>query len=351
MKRNIAVILMIVIFAVGCSSKSSEELIQEYTKNAEAFYEAEDYTGAAGWMNHAIDEAETKYGKTSVEVARLYLMKSQMAEYAIDALRDIQCAETIYKSLNDGEGMVRSNYYYGDYYLRMGDAAQAIEYYDKVIELGEALGDEINEWKYEAYFHKGLCEADERKSIEMFKEAEKFFAFIPLEKQNTKAITLYHNIGVRYCNLDMDEEAIKYFTKAIEGYEKEEKEIGTLVVCYELRSGCYINLENLEYAMEDAWKAKELFEENTPDMDIWDRAGVYFNIAMLYSFIDEPEHDKVLEYGLIACRMYEEEKEGLEVDDLEGFKVIKETFEILYDDTPYARQQDFETWYQENIDK
>ena len=25
----------------------------------------------------------------------------------------------------------------------MGDAAQAIEYYDKVIELGEALGDEI----------------------------------------------------------------------------------------------------------------------------------------------------------------------------------------------------------------
>ena len=54
---------------------------------------------------------------------------------------------------------------------------------------------------------------------------------------------------------------------------------------------------------------------------------------------------------MIACRMYEEEKEGLEVDDLEGFKVIKETFEILYDDTPYARQQDFETWYQENIDK
>ncbi len=39
MKRNIAVILMIVIFAVGCSSKSSEELIQEYTKNAEAVYE------------------------------------------------------------------------------------------------------------------------------------------------------------------------------------------------------------------------------------------------------------------------------------------------------------------------
>lgn len=350
MKKFILVIILIVLSCHGCSKQGGEELIQEYIKKAESLYEAKDYIGAVGWMDHAIDEAEKKYGEISVEVAELYLSKFQMADYAIDSLRAIRSAEMIYEDLSDREGMVKVYYYYGDYYSKVDDLEQAVDYYEKVIELSEGLGEAVNEWKYEAYFYEALYENDTEKSIELYEKAESLLEFVPLEKKNTETIVLYHNIAVCYYDLQMYEKAILNFTKAIENYEEEEKEIGTLIVCYRLRAVCYIGIRNLEYAMEDTEKAKELLERTSPKMNIWDKSGVYFNFTMIYPLMDEPDYEKAFEYGLIACRMYENERE-LSVDDLEGLIIMKDIFKDFYDESPYAQEQNFEIWYQENINK
>ena len=44
---------------------------------------------------------------------------------------------------------------------------------------------------------------------------------------------------------------------------------------YHKISDCYTILGKLDYAMEDAWKAKEFFEENTPDMSLAIGIGWY----------------------------------------------------------------------------
>ena len=44
---------------------------------------------------------------------------------------------------------------------------------------------------------------------------------------------------------------------------------------YHKISDCYTILGKLEYAMEDAWKAKEFFEENTQDMSLAIGIGWY----------------------------------------------------------------------------
>ncbi len=165
MKRWIVIILTAVFFFQGCSSKNREELIREYTEKAELEWSAENYIRAVGWIERAINEAKKEYGETSVEVAELYLRESEMADYAIEVLGAIQYAETIYEDLNDEVGLVKISYYYGDYYSRLGDFDQAVEQYEKVMEFSEGLGEEVNEWKFYAYFNEAFIASDENKSI------------------------------------------------------------------------------------------------------------------------------------------------------------------------------------------
>ncbi len=157
-------------------------------------------------------------------------------------------------------------------------------------------------------------------------------------------------IKVFYFKQQMYEEAIVYFTKGIENYEEEEQGIGFLIICYRFRAMSYIETRNLEYAMEDAKKAKELLERTSTEMDIWDRAGVYFNFTSIYALMDEPDYEKAFEYGLTACRIYEDEKD-ISDHELEALAIAKNAFKDIYEESPYAQQQDFETWYQENINK
>lgn len=347
MKRLMVRVFWMMLFIQGCAQPNREEVILEYVENAESFYENKDYIGVENRMISAIQEAEQEYGINSEKTAELYLKKAELAGSAMDMLTAIRDAEMIYKNLENKEGMVKVWCCYGDYYSRIDEPEQAIEYYDKIIECGDELGEGINQWKYEAYFYEGLLEDEIEKSIERYKKAESLLEFVPIEKRNIEEFRLYRNIAACYFNSGRYEEAIGYFTKAIEHYVEEEKAIGMLIECYRVRGVCHIRVENMENAMEDTNRAKELLEQYTPDIGIWDRAGVYLNFARIYSLMEEPDYDKALEYGLTACHMYKGERE-LDADDLEGLTLMKEVLKGIYDNSPYAGQQDFEDWYREN---
>ena len=124
MKKWMVVILTAAFCLQGCSKKNSEELIQEYIKNAESFYKRDDYMEASGWMDSAINEAEEQYGKESQRVAELYLRKAELTRIFEVIMDSLYCSETIYENLNDKEGVAKVYYKYGDCYRRDGDNEQ-----------------------------------------------------------------------------------------------------------------------------------------------------------------------------------------------------------------------------------
>lgn len=350
MKKWMVVILTAAFCLQGCSKKNSEELIQEYIKNAESFYKRDDYMEASGWMDSAINEAEEQYGKESQRVAELYLRKAELTRIFEVIMDSLYCSETIYGNLNDKEGVAKVYYKYGDCYRRDGDNEQAIEYYRQTVEVCNELGEEMNELQFDAYLDWGVCESDPQNSLELYAKAEELFALLPLEKQEAEGTKLYYSISFVYDGQEQYEESIKYSTKAIEYYKEEKSSIQALIAAYHTRGYAEMWLGNTERAVEDHMKAKQLIEERQPDMGLWEKAIVYLKLAIAYAFAETPDYEKVLEYGLDAFHVYTEQKE-LSEKELEELKSVKENVKKMYDHSPYVQQQDFETWYQENINK
>ncbi len=350
MKKSLIIIAIVVFMIQGCSKKNSEELIQEYIKNAESFYKRDDYMEASGWMDNAINEAEEQYGRESQRVAELYLRKAELTRIFEVAMDSLYYSETIYESLNDKGGVAKVYYKYGDCYARNGDNEQAIECYRQTVEVCNELGEEMNELKFDAYLDWGLCETSSQNSLELYEKAEGLFESLPLEKQETEGIELYYEIGYAYGALEQHEETIRYCTKAIEYYKEGKSSIQTLIAAYHKRGYAEMWLGNTEQAVEDTMKAKQLIEERQPDMSLWEKAIVYLKLAMIYAFAEMPDYEKVLEYGLDTFHIYTEQKE-LSEEELEELKSVKENVKKMYDHSPYVQQQDFETWYQENINK
>ena len=195
-----------------------------------------------------------------------------------------------------------------------------------------------------------MCESDPQNSLELYAKAEDLFALLPLEKQEAEGTKLYYSISFVYDGLEQYEESFKYSTKAIEYYKEDKNSIQALIAAYHTRGYAEMWQGDTEHAVEDNMKAKQLIEEKQPDMGLWEKAIVYLKLAITYALAETPDYEKVLEYGLDAFHVYTEQKE-LSEEELEELRSAKRTFKRLYDHSPYVQQQDFEIWYQENINK
>ena len=342
--------LICILSACGGFQQSDETMIEEYLSQAEDYVKQKKYDLAKLSFAEAIELSEKVYGSDSKEVADIYLELSVNNKNYVEALDNVASAEKIFQKNEDNDGLARTFHSYGSIYADFSEPELARKAYEDALRYCDMSANDQSELKFEIYLNLTGVETDFEELMYYFQRAEKLIE----NRNDAHLIRFYFGKGNTYYNYGIAEEAAACYEKAIEIWKEMEKDRDMndiplyIAYSYDCCGHCYIALEEYMKSIEYIDVSIEMFK-NIEGVSIGDLATAYRHLSMAYMKLEVPDYEKALEYGLKSCQVYLDKEDELSIEELEYFKRLKDLFKGLYEETSYAKEQDFETWYKENI--
>lgn len=347
---NKAIVILFVLILSGCVVRhESQEKIQEYLKKAQDMIDHGDWMQGEMNARNAIDLAENIYDGESKELAEIYLEAGNYMRIFDDGLKTMKMAETIYIKCQDSKGLAQVYYRYARKYGLAGQKKAGLEYLQKALEYCDKVGEDADKIRCNIYIWRAIYKDDYEDSLEDLKEAEKILDQMSEESDAEVRFLLYKSLGECYFEAVQNEAAIENYTKAIQEEEslKTDKEKIQLANCYGDQGYSYAKLGEYAKGIEGLERELQILE-TIPDVDLWDYALVYCRLALIYASKGLCEYEKSMDYAGECLRLYvlNGELTSQELDELMQFK---EVLKNLYESSPFAEHQDFDSWYRENV--
>ena len=337
------------LMACGGIQQSDEIIVEEYLSQAEEYVKQEKYDLAELSFKEAIELSKKVYGTESKEVADIYLEFSVNNNDYKDALDNVASAEKIFQKDNDNDWLARTFQAYGRIYADFFDYELAKKSYIEALRYCDMSEEDQSELKFEIYLNLFDSDIDFEELMHYFQDAEKLIE----NRTDSHLIRFYVSKGHTYYKAGMAKEAVDCYEKAIKIWKglKNADDIRNcqfyIAKSYDCCGHCYITLKDFEKSIEYIYISLEMLDD-TEEAIIWDYAAAYRHLSVAYLEMEKPDYQKALEYGLKSCQVYIDENE-LSTEELEKLKLFKSVLKSLYEETPYAKEKDFETWYKENI--
>jgi len=352
-----SVLLFILLSACTSNKSDKKEQIEAHLEVAEAEYRQNE--GIESWKeawkeaDKALNLSIKYYGEDSPETGEVYLKRGYYSYYIEDSFTDIRTAERIFEKSGNMEGMAKTYYVYGREYKAAGDYNKAKSAAEKALNYCDQCQEDMSKLKFHIYILMGNLEnleGSHKENLEYCKKAEIFWNQLSGDEKNEEAILLYHNMGICYVNM-------KEYRLALESFEK--------VYEYESATGYDIQLQHcvsesyshggISYAFLGEYdKAIEYLNMALDSLDkcsISEKREyglVYGFLATMYTTDEMCDYDKAVEYWLNACKYFSEQPEP-NADDLASLKNQKDNLKNYFEKSGMAEDQDFETWYEENM--
>jgi len=354
----IANILLFMLLSACTSNKSDkEEQIEAHLDAAEAEYKQ--HKRVEAWQDvwkeadKALKLSIKYYGEDSPKTGEVYLMRGYYSYYLDDSLSDIETAERIFEKSGNMEGMAKTYYMYGTKYKIAEDYSKAINAAEKALSYCDQCQGDMSKLKYDIYM---LMENVENmrdyyeEALEYCKKAEVFWNQLSGDEKDKEAILLYHNMGVCYMDIKDYKLAAESFEKVYEyesasGYEIElQQAVGE---SYTYGGMCYALFGEYDKAIGYFNKALDRLDKCSAPEE-WEYAETYSFLAIMYTTDEMRDYGKAVECGLYACKYYSEQPEP-SADDLANLINEKDNLKDYFEKSGMAEDQDFETWYEENM--
>jgi len=351
------ILLFMLLSACNSNKSDNEEQIEAHLEVAEAEYKQHEHVEAweKAWKeaDKALNLSIKYYGEDSPKTGEVYLMRGYYSYYIDDSLSDIETAERIFEKSGNMEGMAKTYYIYGMTYKITNDYNKAKNAAEKALNYCDQCQEDMSKLKFDIYILMGKLEnleGSHKENLEYCKKAEIFWNQLSGDEKNKGAILLYYNIGICYVNMKEHRLAVESFEKVYEyesasGYEVELQHCVSGSYCYEGIS--YTLLGEYDKAIEYLNTALERLDEcSIPEKREY--GVVYSFLAAVYSTDEMCDYDKAVEYRLNACKYYTEQPEP-NAGDLEILIYEKNNLKNYFEKSGMAEDQDFETWYEENM--
>lgn len=110
----------------------------------------------------------------------------------------------------------------------------------------------------------------------------------------------------------------------------------------------YYENEDYEQSIYSLEQAMDLSVEEYGEKSK-ETADIYLKLAMASTSLSQAEdYAQAAEYGLKSCQAYLKQTE-LDSKELDEFRMFKNEFQRLYEQTPLEETKDFESWFEEQI--
>lgn len=353
MKKILLILILLSISLTSCTTarQSPVAKIREYIENAEEFYKQEKYNQALVNLEKALQISKNEFGEKSGETAGIYLKLADFSITFTEAISHLKEAEFIYQELSDMKGLAKTYNIYGSTYVKSQDIDLSENAYKEALRYCDLSNKDTREERFYAYFNlAGLDTVSEEDGLLYYQEAEKLLDILPDNKKNYYKMRVYNNLGNSYYNVEQYDLAIRSYEQAIEIWLKY-KEGGSFraAQAYDHCGFLYALTGNSEKAFEYINKSLNLYEE-LKEVELWSHAVAFRHMSVTYALNESLDYDKAMDYGLRSCKLYTEQ-ENLNSKELEELKILKEVLENLYNKSPFAEKQDFESWYTERINQ
>jgi len=280
-------------------------------------------------------------------------MRGYYSYYLDDSLNDIETAEIIFETSGNMEGMAKTYYMYGTMYKITGSYNRAKDAAEKALSYCDQCQGDISKLKYDIYMLMGKLkdlEGFHKENLEYCKKAEVFWNQLSSDEKNKEAILLYHNMGICYFKSKEYELAAESFEKVYE-YESASGSDIQLQHCvcesYSFGGVCYVLFGEYDKAIEYFNTALDRLDKcSKPEKREY--AETYSFLANVYTTDEMRDYDKAAECWLNTCKYYAEQPEP-SADDLENLIFVQDNLKNYFEKSGMAEDQDFETWYEENM--
>lgn len=353
MKKIVFLFCLLTVNLTACSTakQSPEEKILKYMEKAEEFYEQENYNKAKVNLEKALHLSKNEYGDISRETAKIYLKLADFSTAYSESIDLLKEAEEIYQDLADIEGLANTYIVYGSTYYRSNDRDLSENAYKKALQYCDLSDHEMNEERFHAYVNlAGLGNGTEEEDLLYNQEAEKLLEMLPEDEKNYSKMRVYNNLGNSYLNLNENELAIENYEKAIDIWLKYGE--GGELRAAEAYDNCgylYALTGNCKKAINYIDESLKLFG-GMKKVKLWQHAVAYWHMSATYALCEIQDYDKAIDYGIRSCQLYTE-KEELNSEELKELRLFKDALKSLYEKSPLAEKQDFESWYIERINQ
>lgn len=352
-KKIIMGFCMISLMACKGIQQSDEEIIKQYLEEAEVYVQQGENDFAELSFASAIEISKNIYGEESKEVADLYLELADCNNTFEEALDSMSFAENIFRKQDSAEGLARAYYSYGIIYKKKSEYELAQKAFEDASEYCDLLKEDMSQLKFDIYLSlSGLESMSAEESLDYALEAEKLVEKIT-DVQKTR---LYISMGNTYYNLGMAEESANKYEKALGLWESlkstkyMEKEEFKIAQTYALCGHCYTSIGRPEKGIEYINRSLEILNE-MKGATLWEFARAYRLLSVAYTSEDTLNKEKALEYGMMSCKEYLKQERELSNEELDQLNLLKDCFRELYEVNLHITEQDFETWYNENVVK
>lgn len=351
MKKIFLVFILFISILSACDTvkQSPEEEIKASLDKAVEYYEQENYTLSEMEFWRVLLLSEREYGEQSKEVAKLHL---KTALYSTDfdaAIEHIQLAEVVFKKSDDMCGLAETYKMYGRSYDAEHNPELAQGAYEEALKYCDMGTEDMNDMKFHLYLLLSvLSNRTDEESLLYSAKAEKLVDRLPEAEKNEAKMKLYRNMGNSYYNLKKSEDAIVFYEKVIECWAQYGSKDQILVAeCFDFCGYSYAMIGEFDKAVEYINQSLKLLE-GLENARLWHFSIAYQHLSRVYAIEEIQNYEKSMEYGIKACKIYTEQQE-LSVKELEELISLKKAFKKLYEESPMAAQQEFESWYKENV--
>lgn len=340
---------MCMLSACTPTNQDLNQKIQYYESKAAEEREKNNYDEAEFNWEKALELSNKEYGEKSLRSAEIYLKFAKANDTYEEAMYNTKQAEKIYRESNNSSGLIETYIIYALVHSRNDEFCLAEESYKTSLELCNESQEDTSEQKFRIYTYLiGLEGTTSEAALNYALEAEKLLNNFPENEKNKKATNVYNNIGISYYKMKQYKDAVGYFERAIDSWEmsKEKEELG-IAKCFDRCGYSYAAIGNHKKAIEYINKSLDIME-SLEDVILFDEAVVYRHLSVVYMAEEIKDYKKAMEYGIQSCEIYEAQ-EKLTSEELEEFKLLRNGLKELYEDTPFAEEYDFESWYKEQL--
>ncbi len=264
-----------------------------------------DYQRAERFLSRALRQARLQYGEENEKVAGVYYNLGVIYDRQGDAATALEYYNKVIALGHSDQSIAATYNNIGLIYHNLSDYTNALQYFTKALEIDKKTVGERHPSTGSVYNNMGMVHqtlGDYSRAMECYTTALDIFeqAF---GKESTKVSAAYSNIGQVYNQLGQTARALEYDLKAIDIDKRLLGDHHPMMVSNYINVGaCYSKLGEYPKALEYYSMALSVCENNS--VRPTSIATLQSNIGMVYDHMGE--YQKALEHLLLSISIYEQ---------------------------------------------
>lgn len=341
---------LLVLLLAGYVVQESKRPAEYYIKKAEQLErDDEEKLALIQWRN-AKNRSLKNTGDNTAEIARICIGLADCAEDRDEAYEDYQKAMDIYESLEDEPGMAEAYRRMGTMYRMNGEKERARDYLGRAEAYYGRYGETDPTRLYELNLDLSVVSGEYEEELARLRTCEELLPSLPEETRGEETITVYNNLCSIFYRNKHYEEAMEYFPRLLEAYEKEgAKDYGGMANAYHYYGYTYALNKDAANAKKYIEEAIRICGKMTEDESYEELAMSYLHMAEIYGYLETPpDYETALQYGVKACQCYGDRK-TLANEDFTMLKDIVGRLKEIYQAKNGGDASGFEQWLGERV--